>query len=145
MVLSIAILALGKLKEGMSRRTVRKLCRVDTGRSQKIFKKIDGYKDRVIRKLNPQAVILFGSFARGDINEGSNVDILVIANFKEPFLDRIKTLLDLNDGIGLPVEPVGYTPDEFKKMQMGKNRFIEEVIATGKLIYGRLSEEDVLW
>ena len=102
------------------------------------------YRDRVIRELNPQAIILFGSFARGDINEGSDVDILVIANFKEPFLDRIKTLLDLNDRIGLPLEPVGYTPAEFKKMQMGKNRFIEEVIATGKLIYGRLSEEDVL-
>ncbi|MGQ9617302.1 MAG: nucleotidyltransferase domain-containing protein [Spirochaetota bacterium] len=104
---------------------MRKLCRVNIGRSQKIFKKIDMYRDRVIRKLNPQAIILFGSLARGDINEGSDVDILVIANFKEPFLDRIKTLLDLNDRKGLPLEPVGYTPAEFKKMQMGKNRFIE--------------------
>jgi len=122
---------------------VRKLCRVDIGRSQKIFEKIERYRDRVVRKLNPQAIILFGSFARGDINEGSDVDIVVIANFKEPFLDRIKTLLDLNDRIGLPLEPVGYTPDEFRKMQLENNRFIEEVIATGKLIYGKLSEEDV--
>jgi len=122
---------------------VRKLCRVDIGRSQKIFEKIERYRDRVVRKLNPQAIILFGSFARGDINEGSDVDIVVIANFKEPFLDRIKTLLDLNDRIGLPLEPVGYTPDEFRKMQLENNRFIEEVIATGKLIYGKLSEEHV--
>jgi len=31
-------------------------------------------------------VILFGSFARRDINEGSDVDIVVIADFKEQFL-----------------------------------------------------------
>ena len=104
---------------------------------------MERFRDRVVRKLNPLAIILFGSFARGDINEGSDVDIVVIANFKEPFLDRIKTLLDLNDRIGLPLEPVGYTPDEFRKMQLENNRFIEEVIATGKLIYGKLSEEDV--
>jgi hypothetical protein len=123
---------------------VRKLCRVDIRRSQKIFEKIERYRDRVVRKLNPQAIILFGSFARGDINEGSDVDIVVIANFKEPFLDRIKTLLDLNDRIGLPLEPVGYSPDEFRKMRLENNRFIEEVITRGKLIYGRLSEEDDL-
>jgi predicted nucleotidyltransferase len=123
---------------------VRKLCRVDIRRSQKIFEKIERYRDRVVRKVNPQAIILFGSFARSDINEGSDVDIVVKANFKEPFLDRIKTLLDLNDGIGLPLEPVGYTPDEFRKMKMEENSFIEEVIATGKLIYGRLSKDDDL-
>jgi hypothetical protein len=123
---------------------VRKLCRVDIRRSQKIFEKIERYRDRVVRKLNPRAIILFGSFARGDINEGSDVDIVVIANFKEPFLDRIKTLLDLNDRIGLPLEPVGYSPDEFRKMRLENNRFIEEVITRGKLIYGRLSEEDDL-
>jgi len=62
-------------------------------------------------------MILFGSFAQRDINEGSDVDIIVIADFEEPFLDRIKLLLDLNDNIGLPIEPIGYTPEEFQKMQ----------------------------
>jgi len=82
-------------------------------------------------------VILFGSFARGDINEGSDVDILVVADFQEPFLDRIKLLLDLNDGIGLPLEPVGYTPEEFRRMRGEGSRFIQEVLKDGRILYGQ--------
>ncbi len=121
---------------------MHKLCRVDLTRSQEIFKKIERYKDRVLRELNPQAVVLFGSFARDDINEGSDVDIMVIADFKEPFLDRIKLLLDLNDELKLPLEPVGYTPEELTKMEKEGNRFIREVLASGKVLYSRIAEGD---
>lgn len=93
---------------------------------------------RAIEKLRPSAIILFGSFARGDINEGSDVDIAVLADFKEPFLDRIKGLMDLNDDLGLPLEPVGYTPDEFKKMVDEANPFILEIRDKGKVIYGKV-------
>ncbi len=118
-----------------------KLCRIDLGRSEEIFAKIEKYKERVVKELAPQAIILFGSLARGEINEGSDVDIVVIANFKEEFLERIKVLLDLNDELGLPLEPVGYTPEEFQRMRKEGNRFIQEVVATGKLLYGFLPEE----
>jgi len=83
-------------------------------------------------------VILFGSFARGDVNEGSDVDIIVISNFKEPFLDRIKLLLDLNDELKLPLEPVGYTPEEFRRMREEGNRFILEVCENLKILYGTI-------
>lgn len=115
---------------------MRKLCRVDIKRSKEIFENIEKYKERVVQELNPQAVILFGSFARQDINEGSDVDIIVIAGFKQPFLDRIKLLLDLNDEPKLPLEPVGYTPEEFQRMREEGNRFILEVCESGKILYG---------
>lgn len=81
-------------------------------------------------------MILFGSFARRDINEGSDVDIVVIADFKEQFRERIKLLLDLNDGIGLPLEPIGYTPEEFQRMREEGNRFTQEVLEKGEILYG---------
>jgi len=114
---------------------MRKLCRVDLSRSQEIFESIEKYKDRVVREFNPVAVILFGSFARGDINAGSDIDIAVVANFKEAFLDRIKLLLDLNDEFKLPLEPVGYTPEEFQRMRKERNPFIQEVLETGKILH----------
>ncbi|MBT9145413.1 MAG: hypothetical protein DDT42_01284 [candidate division WS2 bacterium] len=113
-----------------------KLCRVDIRRSEEIFEKIERYKELLAKKLKPKAVILFGSFARGDINEGSDVDILVIADFKEGFLDRIKLLLDMNDELKLPLEPVGYTPQEFRRMRKEGNRFIQEVLDSGKVLHG---------
>lgn len=115
-----------------------KLCRVDIERSEKIFEKITRYTERVVERLKPKAVILFGSFARRDINESSDVDIVVIANFKESFLDRIKLLLDLNDEIRLPLELIGYIPEEFQRMQEEGNRFIQEVINHGKVLYGKV-------
>lgn len=115
-----------------------KLCRVDIERSEEIFEKIARYVERVVKQLKPSAVILFGSFAKRDINEASDVDILVIADFKEPFLDRIKVLLDLNEGIGLPLEPVGYTLEEFREMARGGNRFLQEVLKHGEVLYGKI-------
>jgi predicted nucleotidyltransferase len=37
----------------------------------------------VVKEIRPEVVILFGSFAKGDFNEGSDVDAMVIADFKE--------------------------------------------------------------
>lgn len=113
---------------------MRKLCRVDIERSGEVSKKIDDYVGEVVRKLNPDLVILFGSFATGDINEGSDIDILVVADFKEEFLDRIRTLIDLNT-FKIPIEPVGYTPEEFNQMKNRKNPFIMEVLEKGKVLY----------
>jgi len=113
---------------------MRKLCRVNIERSGEVYKKIDDYVGEVVRKLSPDLVILFGSFATGDINEGSDVDILVVADFKESFLDRIRTLMDLNT-FKIPIEPVGYTPEEFNEMKNRRNPFIMEVLEKGKVMY----------
>ncbi|MBS7621227.1 nucleotidyltransferase domain-containing protein [Candidatus Bathyarchaeota archaeon] len=111
-----------------------KLRRVDIERSEEVFEKIRAYVDAVVRRLNPQLVVLFGSFATGDINEGSDVDILVVADFKEGFLERIGTLMELNT-FGIPIEPLGYTPEEFEDMKGRKNPFILEVLEKGKILY----------
>jgi len=113
---------------------MRKLCRVDIERSGEVSEKIDDYVGEVVRILHPDLILLFGSFATGDINEGSDIDILVVADFKEPFLDRIRTLMDMNT-FKIPVEPVGYTPEEFTQMRKRKNPFIMEVLEKGKTMY----------
>lgn len=118
---------------------MRKLCRVDLGAREEIYERIERYKSLVVEKLKPQAVVLFGSFATGDVNEGSDVDILVIADFRQSFFDRIGLLMDLNDETGLPLEPVGYTPEEVRTMKERGNRFIDEVLATGKLLHGAIA------
>lgn len=111
-----------------------KLRRVDIERSEEVFEKIGAYVNEVVSSFNPQLVILFGSFAAGDINEGSDIDILIVADFKEDFLERIGTLMKLNT-FGIPVEPLGYTPEEFEDMKRRKNPFILEVLEKGKILY----------
>ncbi|MEM2904925.1 MAG: nucleotidyltransferase domain-containing protein [Candidatus Bathyarchaeia archaeon] len=93
--------------------------------------------ERLKEELKPRLVLLFGSFAEGDYNEGSDVDLLVVADFKEPFLDRIGLLMKLNT-FHVPIEPIGYTPQEFQDMRGRRNPFILEVLERGKVLYGDL-------
>ena len=111
-----------------------KLCRVNLEKRQEILEKLDEYVKYLVEHLNPKLVILFGSFTKGDVNEGSDIDLIVLANFTEDFLDRIKKLLDLNK-YGIPLEPIGYTPEEFNEMLERKNLFIKEALRTGKILY----------
>jgi predicted nucleotidyltransferase len=111
-----------------------KIVSIDIGRSKEILQKIKKYARLVKKELRADKVILFGSFARGDINEGSDIDILVIAPFKEPFLARIGKLLDINDKFNLPIEPLGYTPGQIKAMKKRKNPFIMKVLKEGRVL-----------
>lgn len=43
--------------------------------------------------------------------------------------------------LGSGLSGLGYTPEEFQKMRMEGNRFIQEVITTGRLLHGILPEE----
>lgn len=113
---------------------MHKICNIDIRRSGEIFERIERYKEIVVRKLRPEKIILFGSLARGDFNEGSDVDILVIADWKEDFLDRIGVLLKLNT-VHLPLEPVGYTREELERMKAEGNPFILKMLEEGKVIY----------
>ena len=62
------------------------------------------------------------------------IDTLVVADFEENFLDRIKKLMDMNK-FRIPIEPVDYTLKEFKEVKKRKNAFIIEVVEKGKVMY----------
>ncbi|MGV9172692.1 MAG: nucleotidyltransferase domain-containing protein [Promethearchaeia archaeon] len=84
---------------------------------------------RLKKELPVNFIYLFGSFAKNKVHEGSDIDLLIVGEFTEPFLKRIEKVLDLTD---LPIEPLVYTPQEFKEMFDAKNPLIREVVKTGK-------------
>jgi predicted nucleotidyltransferase len=115
---------------------MHKVCNINLEQRGQIAEQIERYCQDIVSKLNPHAIILFGSFATGDINEGSDIDILVVADFEVNFLDRIKLLINLNRS-GLPIEPIGYTPEEFDRMKGAGNAFVARVLKTGRMLYRR--------
>ena len=92
--------------------------------------------NRIIRRYRPKKIIVFGSFARGDVHQGSDLDLVIIKNTKEKFLRRMDAVLDLCDG-EIAVEPLVYTEAEFKKMLEEGNDFLETVSKEGKVVYER--------
>ena len=92
--------------------------------------------NRIIRDYRPKKIIVFGSFARGDVHQGSDLDLVIIKNTKEKFLRRMDAVLDLCDG-EIAVEPLIYTEAEFRKMLEEGNDFLETVSKEGKVVYER--------
>ncbi|MCL4458155.1 MAG: nucleotidyltransferase domain-containing protein [Nitrospirae bacterium] len=78
-------------------------------------------------------VILFGSYARGEAHEDSDIDLLVIADTKERLHERIATVLKLLRGLirYTPLSPIVLTPDELEIQLKKHNQFIEEIIERG--------------
>ena len=89
----------------------------------------------LVRKLNVKAIILFGSRARGDWGPWSDYDLLIIADFREKYLDRIKTILDILSNIPLNVEPHPYTLKEALEMLRRGNPLIVDALEEGKVLY----------
>lgn len=92
--------------------------------------------ENIIKTLNPSAIILYGSLARGDYKKGSDVDIIIIAeNLPQEFTERIEFLLRFSTGG--PIEPRGYTPQEFLKMIEEAHGTVLDAVAYGIVLYDR--------
>ncbi len=99
---------------------------------------------RLVEKLDVKAVILFGSRARGDWTPGSDYDLLIIADFRERYLDRIKMILDMLEDIPLAIEPHPYTPDEALSMLRKGNPIIVDALEEGKILYSTKELEEII-
>lgn len=89
----------------------------------------------LVGKLNIKAVILFGSRARGDYMPWSDYDLLIIGEFKENYLGRIKVLLELIGNVPVDIEPHPYTLKEAVEMLKKGNPMIVDALEYGKILY----------
>ena len=108
---------------------MHKLCRIDIGKREEIFKEIESFSKELKERFGCD-VYLYGSFARGDIHEGSDIDLIIVGDFKERFFDRIGKILELTD---LPIEPLVYTREEFAEMKRN-NLFLKEILKCARKI-----------
>jgi predicted nucleotidyltransferase len=78
-------------------------------------------------------VILYGSYARGDFNEWSDIDVLVIAKqLPENPIERLSLVQDCMARVA-GVEPLLLTPDMMQRMR-GKNLAVREALERGLVL-----------
>jgi len=84
-----------------------------------------------------QRAYVFGSVARGEQDEASDVDLLLVRTTPAAFFDRIREVMDLVLEIGA-VDLLIYTPAELDELvNSRRNGFLEQVVAEGVRIEGR--------
>jgi len=90
------------------------------------------YASEVERLLNPQAVVLFGSHAKGTAHADSDIDIAVILNgFTGDYLETSKQLYKLRRHISADIEPV------LLDSSHDESGFVAEVFRTGQVLSTR--------
>ena len=90
----------------------------------------------VLRRGRAFKAIAFGSFARGDSDEFSDLDLMIVAGSRRVFLERFKDFLDMwSDSPVKPLDVLVYSPAEFERMRRRENPFIMAAITEGLLIY----------
>lgn len=84
----------------------------------------------------PQKVLLFGSMADGNTGEWSDLDLVIIKETNQRFLDRIKEVIQiLQPRIGMDI--LVYTPDEFEHLSRERAFLRREIVEKGKVLYER--------
>ena len=82
-----------------------------------------------------EKIILFGSYARGDTDEYSDLDLILIKETTKGFIERLGEvpLLPIHADVFV------YTPEEFDRMRENENPFILSAMESAQVIYQRSS------
>ena len=88
------------------------------------------------QEYQPLKVFLFGSLATGETGEWSDLDLVIVKETDERFLDRTKQVMRLlRPRVGVDI--LVYTPKEFEELSRERPFFQDEIIEKGKLLYER--------
>lgn len=95
---------------------------------------VDRAVKAIVKKYQPEKILLFGSVAKGTMREGSDIDLLIIKETEKRKIDRFDDVVLAVDR-GIPVEPHIYTPTEIQKRLDLGDGFIKQILKEGKVLY----------
>jgi len=88
------------------------------------------------RKYDPEKIIVFGSYAKRETNQWSDLDIAIVKNTPKRFVDRLKEVAGLIDNT-LATDIIVYTPQEFALMKRNNYFVRDEIVAKGDVVYDK--------
>lgn len=90
---------------------------------------------RVVETVHPEKIILFGSQVREETHPGSDMDLLVIADSKEPRYRRSAPLYGVLSDVLVPMDILVYSPEEVEEWREVRQAFVTTAIREGKVFY----------
>src|SRR4030095_6203034 len=95
----------------------------------------------IVREVDPERIYLFGSRARGEARQDSDVDLLIVVS--EPFGPEHSRFQEINRGYSAlsssrsPNNVFLSSSDEFAKLSQSLNHVVGRCFREGKLLYAR--------
>ena len=103
---------------------------------QEILGRLRKISERLKKEYHAEKVILYGSYARGEATEDSDVDLFIIAPSRERFFERMATVRGLIRDLrnGLPVSPIVLTPEEVEERRSKEDQFVQQILEEGIML-----------
>jgi len=78
----------------------------------------------IIQGYNPQKIIVFGSYARNEAKENSDLDLLIIKETEESYYQRPATVRSIFAKQPGAMDILVYTPKEFEEQKSEINNIV---------------------
>ena len=101
--------------------------------------KIRKAAQKIVDEVDPEKILLFGSFAYGEPTPDSDVDLFIVMKTSLRPVDRVRRVSAVLDPRPFPIDIIVRTPAELAEQLRVNDCFIREIVDKGKVVYERPS------
>jgi predicted nucleotidyltransferase len=93
--------------------------------------------ERFVRAFAPEAILLFGSYAKGTAQPASDVDLLIIAELSGDAAFHLRRAQQLATDCFPPIDIVFATPAEVAEAATVPSPFLHSILGRGQVVFIR--------
>lgn len=93
--------------------------------------------DVLAEQFHPEKVILFGSHARGEASEDSDIDLLVVTDTALPLRERVPAVRRALASYPAAMDIIVKTPEEYRRWRSVVNHIVYFADRYGRVLYER--------
>lgn len=98
-------------------------------------KQIDTIIQKIVEHYQPEKIILFGSYATGNVDNDSDLDLCIIKQTKQSFMQRSLEVRKILRPKDTPMDILVFTPREYEEKKSWTNHIAYFAHKYGKVQY----------
>lgn len=107
-----------------------------------LLERLNNIIPKIVDAFGPQEIIMYGSYARGDNDIYSDIDLIIIVDdinmrFQDRSIKVIRSVSEEDEENEIPINPIVYTTQEFKNMLENKESFLVLALQESVLLWKR--------